>query len=769
MSDEQQNPKVFSIAELFAQSADQKYLIPLYQRNYSWGKAEVRQLLDDVKDMALQHKESSQTTEDKEKSSSYYLGSLVVSQRTSGEYELIDGQQRFTTLTIILAAIKATLSGGKIIGADKLKDSPVSEALAVLLDPVKKLKQNLRFESRPESQQAIKDLFERHVSFESNCRVSTITSAYQEVKKFLKELTAPSAKQSDSEKKTLPLLDFVQYLLEHTKLLRTPVPKETDLNHYFEIMNNRGEQLEKHEILKAQLMGMLKGSDSESDKPLSLSQEQTGFAQIWDACAEMDRYLVMSFESKRRILLFGENMDRWPDNFAAACSTLIKKTNETDNTSERTENDLEFVPSLSLKALIEKPEFTSKAKRHDKSYQGAFTGIINFPNFLLQVLRVWSGTENKQSDHTPQLCLDTDITLDDKKLLDAFESIKTAEQVRSFAHILLVCRLLLDRYVIKRKSDEKWTLKQIKKNSNDARTSDTYSDVNTFGSEQSGTQDNDKNQQLVMILSMFHVSFPGQSRKYWLSAVLGYLYQQKQKQKQDNTVELEGEAYLKFLEQLSDHLFFGRFYTQSRREYDELLGSLASFEIAKKDGSTGEREELTRNHLNCGTHTENFIFNRLDYLLWKRLVVEKALDKEGFVYGNRDYIKEKLKEFSFTARSSVEHYYPQQAKGEKFPGDEKIIGKDGEQTIRGVDRFGNLCLISQSLNSQLSNDGYEDKKRIFENSSATESLKQLLMMSYKKWGPDMDDKQDSPGMDNVETHEKSMIDVLCSSSEPREL
>ena len=45
--------------------------------------------------------------------------------------------------------------------------------------------------------------------------------------------------------------------LAHVVLYRIEVPEHTDLNRYFEIMNTRGEQLEQHDILKAQLMGYL--------------------------------------------------------------------------------------------------------------------------------------------------------------------------------------------------------------------------------------------------------------------------------------------------------------------------------------------------------------------------------------------------------------------------------------------------------------------------------------------------------------------------------
>ena len=67
-----------------------KYVIPLYQRNFAWRSEEINQLLQDLIDAC-------QTAE----TQNYYIGSLVTLQRHNGEFEVIDGQQRLTTLSLI--------------------------------------------------------------------------------------------------------------------------------------------------------------------------------------------------------------------------------------------------------------------------------------------------------------------------------------------------------------------------------------------------------------------------------------------------------------------------------------------------------------------------------------------------------------------------------------------------------------------------------------------------------------------------------------------
>ena len=75
-----------------------KYVIPIYQRNYAWGEPEVTQLIQDIVDYSK-----------KGNSQNYYIGTLVVFERKTEStyvFETIDGQQRLTTLTILLSAIK---------------------------------------------------------------------------------------------------------------------------------------------------------------------------------------------------------------------------------------------------------------------------------------------------------------------------------------------------------------------------------------------------------------------------------------------------------------------------------------------------------------------------------------------------------------------------------------------------------------------------------------------------------------------------------------
>lgn len=69
------------------------FFVPDYQRGYRWREGEIKQLLDDIYENGL---------------NPYYLQPIVV-RRKGGNYELIDGQQRLTTIYLILSCIKEIL------------------------------------------------------------------------------------------------------------------------------------------------------------------------------------------------------------------------------------------------------------------------------------------------------------------------------------------------------------------------------------------------------------------------------------------------------------------------------------------------------------------------------------------------------------------------------------------------------------------------------------------------------------------------------------
>ncbi len=73
---------------------NKKYIIPSYQRPYSWTVDNAEQLIDDIY-------ESSQSEERE-----YFIGSMICINKGQNQYEVVDGQQRLTTLSIIVSELK---------------------------------------------------------------------------------------------------------------------------------------------------------------------------------------------------------------------------------------------------------------------------------------------------------------------------------------------------------------------------------------------------------------------------------------------------------------------------------------------------------------------------------------------------------------------------------------------------------------------------------------------------------------------------------------
>ena len=625
MSNAKEYVKTLTISDLFydKNKCKYEYIIPIYQRNYAWGDNEISSLLQDIKNACEKTKEQDKN---------YYIGSLIVYRRENGGFEVIDGQQRLTTLTLIMHHL------GKLSF------------------------RNVSFEHRDESEQAL-----------SNLNSEKLPSNFSQALKIIKKVIDEWGNNKD---------EIVKFLLDKVEIIRTEVPEGTDLNHYFEIMNTRGEQLEKHEVLKARLM-----------KKLSGDIEKSLFAKIWDACSDMSRYTVMGFEPKIREVIFSDKWSEKPKCFMEIIQDIeeynkkIEKRNEGENKNLSTINMQVDVGGIKILELINGSKNSGFNKNDfvDK-YDGSFTPVIDFPNFLMHVLRIYLEMTDKCGDFTKI------VPLDEKYLLNSFEEkIKDDEAVRNFICVLLICRYLFDCYVIKsnaiRTGEENWSLWAVMPNDS------SYYYKNTFGNNTESKNDeeldnSDNTKTVVMLLSMFHVSNPSRIYKNWLYAVLRWLFNNKDNITSDN--------YINFLEELCDKFYFGN--NCQGKDITEIILDKVEVEFELNSGSkenSNDKECWDR-----GVNVPNFVFNRLDYQLWQK---------------NKD----KYPKFRFTFRSSVEHHYPQHP-------------SVGDELESGLNDFGNLYLLSQSKNSSLGNSSPEEKKKHYTNNEY-DSLKQAIMMSYDKW------------------------------------
>lgn len=638
-----------NIKELLA--GDAEYVIPIYQRNYSWKAKEIEQLVQDIIDYSKYNSDKN-----------YYIGTLVVANRREAQlkFDTIDGQQRLTTLFILTAALKQE----KTEELDWFNDI------------------NLSFESRKISDKTLKAVFGN--KFQDENYEVNIRAAFDICRNEIKKKTAEHG---------ISINTFANYLYKYVKILRVTLPDTIDLNHYFEIMNSRGEQLEKHEVLKAKLMASFKHSERQGVYSFC-------FNLIWEACQNMERYVQYGFTPEQRNVIFGA--EDWNNLLVNSFDEFVNKiiSINSEHTDYRGKQEI----ALTIDDLI-KPVELIQARSGEEYYPDRFNSVITFPNFLLHVLRIQTDNEA--------------VALDDKQLISSFERLlknrSAGEKInfsKEFIFNLLKCKFLFDKYIIKRETTtntDRWVLQRlIRYSSNTSRNAVKY--LNTFGLDEDMLSDND-NRRILMLLSMFHVSIPSQSYKYWLYAALRYVYHQE---------EVKSSDYIKYLEHIAKSFVFDRFLSENPLEYTDMI--VSNLEPIKRDAGRINKYKLMYYGIE-----NNLVFNFTDYLLW---IENKENDS-------------KIKSYEYSFRSSVEHYYPQNP-----------INKDidiiKDQNI--LHSFGNLCLISHEKNSRLNNYSPKAKKEHYSKSDAIDSVKQFIMMN-DKWG--------EWNATAIEQHEKDMMDLFA--------
>ena len=626
-----------------------KYVIPIYQRNYDWGEREALQLLEDISDYAQKNKEQKKK-QDKEQP--YYIGSAVVFLRTAhGEtyFETIDGQQRLTTLTILACLLKHQEKAGWFE------------------------KPNLSYDHRKEADEALMMLVNGQLSQHPSAQ--NIVSVYRLLEKHLQPML--TAKELDLE-------TFADYLFEKVIILRIPVPQDTQLNHYFEIMNTRGEQLEKHEVLKAVLMGKL------------APKEHHLFHLIWEACSDMSAYVQMNFSVDTRSVLFDDTWSKLQyKSFDDLLIALPQK--ESDNTTNIEDGAPHTLESLFTDANNHESYDLPSDGSADKGKSERFGSIINFPNFLLQVLKVcYHGPFFNQK--YPE-AVDAQIRLDDKALIPIFQavlsSLGTEEEktrfVKYFIVQLLLLRTLYDRYVIKREyvnGTESWSLKTLKYDTNHK----TGSYVNTFSSSnkaEDAEPESDIGKEIRLLEAMFHVSAPTQIYKHWLNAVLYHVLKAVH-----TTNPIEADSLRNRLYDLARCYMLDVYLAKDGKKY--------SFEeiVYRKEGIPQNHiDDIDWGAINQGCNVQNFIFNFYDFILWKKELGQHE-------------------KFDFTYRTSVEHFYPQKP----MPGYEPL-------SPEYLNSFGNLCLISSGMNSKFSNNMPKAK---YDNFGSSEEMRSALSLKLQE-------------------------------------
>ena len=685
-----------SISQIYLETQENiTYTIPIYQRNYAWEEDEIASLVKDVYD-----------SYSKDANRHYYIGTLVTYKRGDNEYEVIDGQQRLTTIYIILKALGA-----------------------------KDIKNKLTYSARKASALTI-DKLDNYPNLGDEVD-NGIRNGYKYAKSALENIVGIDDLNICKE--------FREYFTHKVHIIHYQVPKDVDLNHYFEVMNSRGEQLEKHEIVKSILSQCLK------DKDLS------AFGRLWEACSEMNLYVQQAYPEMD---VFGKHLDSF------LIDDFIEIPQQAESEGKGTILEL-------LTQSIERIDEENTQEQSDK-----FQPIIDFPNFLLIVLKLTRIMDSQEFNPT-------DFTLDDKELLNEFykaldeftSDSKREKFVQKFAFNLLKAKYFLDNYIVHHtisdkefSGDNPWKLQyyyQESRNRKIYRYSKNLSDKSDIQKE------------LVHLLSMFEVSFTPKQRKNYLFYCLLFLF--------ENSDCIEKE-YLNFLQSLASKYFYD-VYLNKLCLNDRNQPSPNAFDVAMLEQGTIQVDEIGNEDIDYKKEFKNiyqqgkadiplFVFNYADYILWQEYSyslrgnqTKKGSKGRNLFFqklGCSDFGLDFFDNFYFSrTRKSLEHFYPQAKAVKDQDKNDCNISKSE------INCFGNFAMIGAEANSSGSNWNPETKLKHYLDSKSdpvsVASLKFRIMMQICQDnakamlnGNIERRKGFEWNIEDIEKHQDKMLDIIFS-------
>ncbi|MEH7883785.1 DUF262 domain-containing HNH endonuclease family protein [Bacillus sp. JJ1609] len=377
-----------TLSELVSNSSF--FQIPIYQRLYVWEEDQIKTLLEDIQSAV------------KERKDLYYLGGVLVVEKNlpqSGNvYDLIDGQQRFTTLWMMAIVFR--------------------DALEPFVGDSRTLR--IHFAIRDH----INEFFKSYITgYKDQKATPNIENALALIESFKAGLDKGEA------------TEFARYVFENIKLILTEVPGEMDLNKLFEVINNRGVQLQHHEILKARMLNRLPEKD------------QSPYNLLWEACSNMNQYIEKNIRRSTGIktqALFSKRESRKGEEALSDAGNILEAISDRDKTAHNPIKLLDILKGEGMRGSGNKVENNTLEEGEDQ-----VRSIITFPMLLQHTLRIYLVKKQKE---------DIEKILD-KELLRIFQEhykvdSTTEEDVKEFIELLWRVRYFFDKHVIKWVKDE---------------------------------------------------------------------------------------------------------------------------------------------------------------------------------------------------------------------------------------------------------------------------------------------------------------------------
>jgi hypothetical protein len=290
------------LAKIF--SSDFDYSIPSYQRPYAWTEVQAGELFSDLFDFFS-----------KEKEDTYFLGSIVlIKDEGKPHAEVIDGQQRLTTLTILLAALTSNFSGELRADFENYIREPGRASQGLKPKPRLSLRERDREFFADYVQglklQALIALDQAKLDNESQRNIQRNTEM------MLHRLGASFAGDVDR------LCDFGAFLVQRCFLVTVSTPSQQSAFRVFSVLNSRGLDLLPTDIIKSEVIGRIKATEqdafTETWEELEVETGRDGFAEVFGHIR-----MIYAKEKARRALL-EEFRERVVDKMGSAEDLVTK-------------------------------------------------------------------------------------------------------------------------------------------------------------------------------------------------------------------------------------------------------------------------------------------------------------------------------------------------------------------------------------------------------------------------------------------------------------
>lgn len=268
-----------------------KYSIDYYQREYRWETKQMTELIDDLISKFLESYEQDDERSDVEEYGHYFLGSIIISDR-EGQKFIIDGQQRLTSLTLLLTYLHR-----------ELEEEEEKKQLADLIF----------------SQKYGKRSFNLDVQDRNPCMEALYTGQNFDVNEQSESVVNMMARFGDIEEhfpdeaKGRALPYFADWLIENVHLVEITAYSDGDAYTIFETMNDRGLSLTPTDMLKGYLLANISDADARNSAN-KIWKERIAECQLWHKEEDADAVKAW-LRSQHAIKIRERKRDAKPEDF----------------------------------------------------------------------------------------------------------------------------------------------------------------------------------------------------------------------------------------------------------------------------------------------------------------------------------------------------------------------------------------------------------------------------------------------------------------------